>query len=68
MRSYGEVIAREVERSLLTWGDEGVMDVLRKSRAGGAEDALRALVEAVHAWAGPLGCADDLTALVVRAV
>jgi sigma-B regulation protein RsbU (phosphoserine phosphatase) len=50
------------------FGDEGVMDVLRKSRARGAEDALRALVEAVHAWAGPMGCADDLTALVVRAV
>ena len=50
------------------FGDEGVIDVLRKSRATGAEEALQALVEAVHAWAGPVGCADDLTALVVRAV
>lgn len=27
MRTYAEVIAREVERSLATWGDEGVMDM-----------------------------------------
>ena len=50
------------------FGDLGVMEVLRKSRAAGAEKALGALVDAVHAWAGPVGCADDLTALVLRAV
>jgi sterol 14-demethylase len=27
MRSYGEVIAKEVERSVSTWGDEGVLDM-----------------------------------------
>jgi sterol 14-demethylase len=27
MRSYADVIAREVERSLSSWGDEGVLDV-----------------------------------------
>jgi sterol 14-demethylase len=27
MRSYGEVIAKEVDRSLETWGDEGVIDM-----------------------------------------
>ncbi len=27
MRSYGEVIAREVDRSLESWGDEGVIDM-----------------------------------------
>jgi sterol 14alpha-demethylase len=27
MRSYGEVIAAEVERSLASWGDEGVLDM-----------------------------------------
>jgi phosphoserine phosphatase RsbU/P len=50
------------------FGDLGVIEVLRKSRAAGAEEALQALVEAVHAWAGPVGCADDLTALVLRAL
>jgi len=50
------------------FGDQGVIAVLRRSRQGGAEDALLALVEAVHAWTGPVGCADDLTALVLRAV
>jgi sigma-B regulation protein RsbU (phosphoserine phosphatase) len=50
------------------FGDEGVIEVLRKSRAAGAEEALQALVDSVHAWAGPAGCADDLTALILRAV
>ena len=50
------------------FGDPGVIEVLRKSRANGAEEALRALIDAVHAWTGPVGCADDLTALVLRAV
>jgi sterol 14-demethylase len=27
MRSYGEVISKEVERSLSTWGDDGVLDM-----------------------------------------
>ena len=27
----------------------------------------RALVRAVHAWTGPAGCSDDLTALVLKA-
>jgi phosphoserine phosphatase RsbU/P len=50
------------------FGDEGVIEVLRKSRDAGAEGALRGLVDAVHAWTGPVGCADDLTALVLRAL
>jgi hypothetical protein len=45
-----------------------VIEVLRRVRGAGAEGALRGLVEAVHAWTGPAGCADDLTALVLRAL
>jgi phosphoserine phosphatase RsbU/P len=50
------------------FGDGGVIKVLRRSGSMSAEDALGAMVEAVHAWTGPVGCADDLTALVLRAV
>ena len=50
------------------FGDEGVVEVLRRGRGAGAEDSLLRLVEAVHAWTGPVGCADDLTALVLRAL
>jgi phosphoserine phosphatase RsbU/P len=50
------------------FGDLGVIDVLRRGRGQGAEAALRSLVEAVHAWTGSVGCADDLTALVLRAL
>jgi len=50
------------------FGDEGVIEVLRRSHGEGAEGALRSLVEAVHAWTGSVGCADDLTALVLRAL
>jgi sigma-B regulation protein RsbU (phosphoserine phosphatase) len=50
------------------FGDEGVIDVLRKSRGASAEGALGAVVEAVRVWTGPVGCADDLTALVLRAL
>lgn len=49
------------------FGDSGVIEVLRQARGAGAEDTLRRLVEAVRAWTGPVGCADDLTALVLRA-
>jgi len=48
------------------FGDEGVIGVLRKSRGASAESALGAVVEAVRAWTGHVGCADDLTALVLR--
>jgi sigma-B regulation protein RsbU (phosphoserine phosphatase) len=50
------------------FGDEGVIDVLRRGRGEGAEAALLSLVEAVHSWTGSAGCADDLTALVLRAL
>ncbi len=42
----------------------------RRSRRGRARAPLKrspALVSAVDAWAGPAGCSDDLTALILRA-
>jgi serine phosphatase RsbU (regulator of sigma subunit) len=50
------------------FGDEGVIEALRRGRGDGAESALHGLVQAVHAWTGPVGCSDDLTALVLRAL
>jgi sigma-B regulation protein RsbU (phosphoserine phosphatase) len=48
-------------------GDERVFESLEASSAGSATEILRGLVETVHAWTGPRGCSDDLTALVLRA-
>ena len=49
------------------FGEEGLLRVVRASRQEGAEAILNALVRAVHAWTGPAGCSDDLTALVLKA-
>jgi sigma-B regulation protein RsbU (phosphoserine phosphatase) len=50
------------------FGDEGVLRVLRSHRGEGAQPVLDALVRSVRAWTGPAGCADDLTALVLKAL
>ena len=50
------------------FGDEGVLRVLRSHRTQGAQAVLDSLVRSVRAWAGPAGCADDLTALVLKAL
>lgn len=50
------------------FGERRLFDSLRRSREGGAEDALGAIVDAVHAWTGPAGCGDDLTAVVLKAM
>jgi sigma-B regulation protein RsbU (phosphoserine phosphatase) len=50
------------------FGERRLFDSLRSSREGGAEDALGAIVDAVHAWTGPAGCGDDLTAVVLKAM
>jgi serine phosphatase RsbU (regulator of sigma subunit) len=50
------------------FGERRLFDSLRSSRAGGAEDILGAIVDGVHAWTGPAGCGDDLTAVVVKAL
>jgi sigma-B regulation protein RsbU (phosphoserine phosphatase) len=50
------------------FGEEGVLRVLRAQRTQSAEAVLDALVRSVEAWTGPAGCADDLTALVLKAL
>jgi phosphoserine phosphatase RsbU/P len=49
------------------FGDERVRQVLASREGAGAAETLAALVSAVDAWAGPAGCSDDLTALILRA-
>ena len=48
------------------FGDGRIWGVLREAASGSAAGALRALVAAVNDWAGPAGCTDDLTALVLK--
>lgn len=48
------------------FGDERVLAVLRASARASAGDAVSALASAVTAWAGPSGCSDDLTVLVLK--
>jgi sigma-B regulation protein RsbU (phosphoserine phosphatase) len=50
------------------FGERRLFESLRRSRSGGAEDVLGAIVDAVHAWTGPAGCGDDLTAVVLKAL
>jgi sigma-B regulation protein RsbU (phosphoserine phosphatase) len=50
------------------FGEEGVLRVVRSHLAQGADALLDALVRSVRAWAGPAGCSDDLTAVVLKAL
>ncbi|HKC13124.1 MAG TPA: SpoIIE family protein phosphatase, partial [Vicinamibacteria bacterium] len=50
------------------FGDERICGVLHEATSSTAAGALRALVAAVNDWAGPAGCTDDLTALVLKAL
>jgi len=50
------------------FGERRLFDSLRSSREDGAEAVLGAIVDAVHAWTGPAGCGDDLTAVVLKAM
>jgi sigma-B regulation protein RsbU (phosphoserine phosphatase) len=49
-------------------GDRIVFDTLAAAREGSASAILDALVDAVRAGSGDKGCADDLTALIVKAL
>jgi sigma-B regulation protein RsbU (phosphoserine phosphatase) len=49
------------------FGDERVASALRGAGLS-APELVRSLVDSVHAWAGPIGCTDDLTALVLKAL
>jgi sigma-B regulation protein RsbU (phosphoserine phosphatase) len=50
------------------FGDGRVEAVLRESTARGATSALESLVAAATTWAGPAGCSDDLTILMLKAL
>jgi sigma-B regulation protein RsbU (phosphoserine phosphatase) len=50
------------------FGEEGLVRVLRSHQKEGAQPILDALVRSVHKWTGSAGCADDLTALVLKAL
>ena len=49
------------------FGEDRVRQALAASAGASAKDALAGLVSAVDAWAGPAGCSDDLTALILKA-
>jgi sigma-B regulation protein RsbU (phosphoserine phosphatase) len=49
------------------FGDERVCEALRELSGGTAASILAGLVTAVNEWAGPAGCSDDLTALILKA-
>ncbi|MCI0574478.1 MAG: serine/threonine-protein phosphatase, partial [Myxococcaceae bacterium] len=49
-------------------GQEGFQDALCARRSDGAAEALSGLLSAVEGWTGPAGCADDLTALILKCV
>lgn len=49
------------------YGERRLFDTLRAAAGADAEDTLGAIVDSVHAWTGPAGSGDDLTAVVLRA-
>jgi sigma-B regulation protein RsbU (phosphoserine phosphatase) len=49
------------------FGEERVRQALVAQPAAGAAATLAGLIAAVDAWAGPAGCSDDLTALILKA-
>jgi len=49
------------------FGDDRVCETLRTLSDGSASSVLEGLVAAVNEWAGAAGCADDLTALILKA-
>ena len=48
------------------FGDERVCEALRALSDGTAASVLAGLVQTVNEWAGPAGCSDDLTALILK--
>jgi phosphoserine phosphatase RsbU/P len=49
------------------YGERRLFETLRAAAGADAEDTLGAIVDSVHAWTGPAGSGDDLTAVVLRA-
>ena len=50
------------------FGDARVFETLALHAESTARDALDGLVGAVERWSGPLGCSDDLTAMILKAI
>jgi sigma-B regulation protein RsbU (phosphoserine phosphatase) len=50
------------------FGDARVEETLRRACGGSAAAAVDSLVSAVTAWAGSVGCSDDLTVLMLKAL
>ena len=50
------------------FGDDRLREVLLSASAEGADGVVGRVSGAVRAWAGPAGCGDDLTLLVLKAV
>jgi sigma-B regulation protein RsbU (phosphoserine phosphatase) len=50
------------------FGDRRLRDLLAGAASERAEGVVRRVSDGVRAWAGPAGCSDDLTLLVVKAV
>jgi serine phosphatase RsbU (regulator of sigma subunit) len=50
------------------FGDSAVFERLAAASGGGAEALLESVVDAAQAWSGGAGNADDLTALVLKAL
>ena len=49
------------------FGEPRVFEETGRSPGVSAEEALRALRQAVEKWAGPVGCSDDVTLLMLKA-
>ena len=49
------------------FGDQRLRDLLAGAASERAEGVVRRVSEGVRAWAGPVGCSDDLTLLVLKA-
>ncbi|MET0552760.1 MAG: SpoIIE family protein phosphatase [Vicinamibacteria bacterium] len=49
------------------YGERRLFETLRAVGRADAEETLGAIVDSVHAWTGPAGSGDDLTAVVLRA-
>ena len=52
------------------FGDDRLRDVIAEAAAAGAraEGVVHCVSERIREWAGPVGCSDDLTLMVLKAV
>jgi len=60
-------VTEAVDATGREFGDERVRQALATLAGAGAKETLAGLVSTVDAWVGPVGCSDDLTALILKA-